>query len=344
MTEGPSSNDKEQQGKRKASGTPHLGNFGFKLKKNIKGKEFTAEISDGRPMQRHKCEDCKRCFNTTQGLSGHRVHCQVAKASTAVRVTKEQACMGDMKDYTDIVLEKKAKHVPKKHPTSAKGAIMINRTSSTSASQSQKEGDGRKSNRGSTVRKQYTNLQKARIIELFERTSENMTVAEWVHENKVGREFEKYLGKSKTGWRNDINKKLIMEKAADDRYKNVKYSTSGNRYKKSPYHASEVELFKKIYEHRKNGRKVSKYFIKTTAKMCVQQYQPGSMAKNFKASNGWFYLFCKRRNICFRKRKSGKKYCGEDNLIKIIKVSVLICPYITLTLTLTLFCLVFIIF
>ena len=43
-----------------------------------------------------------------------------------------------------------------------------------------------------------------------------------------GKVYKKYLGKSKNGWRNDYNKKNIFEKAASNRYKNLKYSIYRN--------------------------------------------------------------------------------------------------------------------
>ena len=76
--------------------------------------------------------------------------------------------------------------------------------------------------------------------------------------------------------------------------------------------------------------------------MCVLEHQPENAA-NFKASDGWFYLFCKRRKILFRKRKIGKKCCGEENLNKIIKVSFLMNPCAN-SINLTLFYLVLILF
>lgn len=84
------------------------------------------------------------------------------------------------------------------------------------------------------------------MIESHECTAKNLTLAEWVHKNNANREFENHAGKSKTGWRNDNNKKLIMEKAADDHCKHVKCSTSGNKHRKLPHHLSEVEILKKV--------------------------------------------------------------------------------------------------
>ena len=84
-------------------------------------------------------------------------------------------------------MEKKTKYVPIKPPTSVKGAIMINCTSNASATDDPNNSDGRKTNRGSSIRKKITNLQKARMIESCERAAENLTVAEWVRRNNVGR-------------------------------------------------------------------------------------------------------------------------------------------------------------
>ena len=83
MKKAPSSNDKDQKGKRKASRTSHLGNFGIKLKKSINGKEHAVQIPDGRTTQTHQHEDCKQYFDNAQVLSGHRVHCEVEKLAAA---------------------------------------------------------------------------------------------------------------------------------------------------------------------------------------------------------------------------------------------------------------------
>ena len=85
----------------------------------------------------------------------------------------------------------------------------------------------------------------------------------------TGREYEKYLGKSKIGWWNDYNKKNILEKAVLDRYKNLKYSTCRKKYKKLLYYKLEVELHRLVLEYRKVSYKVSKMLIITKAKLCV---------------------------------------------------------------------------
>ena len=80
----------------------------------------------------------------------------------------------------------------------------------------------------------------------------------------------------------------------------------------------EVELYRAIAQHRKKGRKVSKSFIKITAKKNLME-KNHPLKESFKASNGWFHNFCKRKNIKFRKRKSGKGKSGVENLPEVLK-------------------------
>ena len=91
------------------------------------------------------------------------------------------------------------------------------------------------------------------MIEKFENTCGGLTMVEWVHQMSIGREYEKHLINSKTGWRNDHNKKNMFEKAASDRCKNMRHSTCGNKHKKSPYHKFEGELYKLVLQHRKKA-------------------------------------------------------------------------------------------
>ena len=56
--------------------------------------------------------------------------------------------------------------------------------------------------------------------------------------------------------------KNIIEKVADTRYKNVKYSTLGNKYRKLQLHVSEVEVLKLIYEYRKKAKRCSRVLLR----------------------------------------------------------------------------------
>ena len=75
----------------------------------------------------------------------------------------------------------------------------------------------------------------------------------------------------------------------------------------------EVELHKVMKERRAKSRKVSKSFFKIQAKKLLKEHQPDK-ADNFYASQCWLHRFCKCKKIKFRKRKSGKKKSGEENL------------------------------
>ena len=116
MKKAPSSNDKEKdnKAKRKTSRAPHAGNFGFKLKKKINGKDHTAEIPEGDLVQMQQCEDCKQCFEKTQGLSGYRFDCWAVKAAAATRERKQPSVRSIAKDFTNAAMDKKSKHVPHK--------------------------------------------------------------------------------------------------------------------------------------------------------------------------------------------------------------------------------------
>lgn len=111
------------------------------------------------------------------------------------------------------------------------GAILIS-AASTATSQSTSTPDGRKINRCSSFRKKHSNREKACIVDKYENACGNLTVAEWAREINLGKEYEKFLGKSKTVWRNETNMKNVLEKAASDQCKNMKHSTSGNKCKK----------------------------------------------------------------------------------------------------------------
>ena len=79
--------------------------------------------------------------------------------------------------------------------------------STSSISNNDDDPEGQKTNRSSSMRKKHTNLEKVSMLELCERVARGTTVTEQMCENRVGRDFEKCLGKSKAGWRNDNNKK-----------------------------------------------------------------------------------------------------------------------------------------
>ena len=98
---------------------------------------------------------------------------------------------------TDNIVEK-----PRDTNMRVKGATLMSATSCYAApSESANTPDDRKSDRGSSIHKKYSNLEKACVIEKHENAYGNLTVSEWVCQMNAGRDHEKCLGKSKTGWK-----------------------------------------------------------------------------------------------------------------------------------------------
>ena len=112
----PSNNGKEKdnKAKRKTSRAPRFGDFGFKLKKKVSGKDYKVEIPEGSPVHVHQCEDCKQFFDNAQGLSGHMVHSGAEKAAAAAWERKQPSIGSIKKDCTAALIDKKSKHVPTK--------------------------------------------------------------------------------------------------------------------------------------------------------------------------------------------------------------------------------------
>jgi len=74
---------------------------------------------------------------------------------------------------------------------------------------------------------------------------------------------------------------------------------------------------KEIKDHRREARKVSMHWICMKAKKIIRDIDKDKdqkKARKFTASTGWFNCFCKRMNLKFRKRKSGKKNSTDDDL------------------------------
>ena len=179
--------------------------------------------------------------------------------------------------------------------------------------------NGRKSNAGSSIRTRYAATVKAKIITMYEMESEKLLIPQFAKKYNLPDKFKQYLGIHKGGWCNPMQRNLIMETASKDCYAKVSILDK-SKYGKSPYQAIEHSLYTSIAEHRKKGRKVSRYFITITAKNLIKEIIP-EKAESFKASDQWLNCFCERKRIKFRKRKSGKQHSGQDNIDKIIKVS-----------------------
>ena len=146
------STDKDDNTKRKASRELNLSDFGFKLVKKINRKEYSVDIPEGRPLQMHKCEDCKFSFNIAQGLVGHRLHSKAAKAAAAVQEEEALRKNNNVRIISNVVMEKVPKNVYVKPSALVKSTKLINSAGSTSSVANNNEGpDGQKINCSSSL-------------------------------------------------------------------------------------------------------------------------------------------------------------------------------------------------
>jgi len=127
------------------------------------------------------------------------------------------------------------------------------------------------------------------------------------------------LSEGKSGWRNPPERERMLNEASNEKYGSMKCENSA-KFSRSPFQEMECVLHDRIRKRREKGMKTSSYFVKITAKSIMKEDFTDKVDL-FKASNGWFHRFRIRKQIKFRKKKSGKQNSGEDNIYKIIKVS-----------------------
>ena len=127
----------------------------------------------------------------------------------------------------------------------------------------------------------------------------------------------KNLSTAEHGWRHPSTRSNTLNLASDEKRKSMKTKNSKN-FGQSPFKAIEVISYDKIKDHRSEGRKASEHFIRITARSIMKDIMP-EKADMFIGSKGWFHRFLRRKGIKCRKRKSGKKSTGEENIDKIIR-------------------------
>ena len=165
--------------------------------------------------------------------------------------------------------------------------------------------DGRQSNRGSSKRQGFSYSRKAEMIhelELWQTENPRCPISQYISERGLNKgRFKKYFSKGKGGWLEEDTKNRIMMMAAEAKYKHLKRPT---RFDSAKYKDMELQLFKTILQRRNRKARVSVNFIKCTAKTLMKELHPDV---EFKASQGWFHAFKRRRKLKYRKRQNKKK-------------------------------------
>ena len=263
--------------------------------------------------QQHECPSCGNSFDTLGALGNHKNHCKLHQSKEEELKRKRKAKASEVFAVGPGTLQ------PGKDPTPLTAVV---RATVAIDNPPTKE-DGRRGNRGAATRKRVTNSEKLDALEKLEMWQENMRLAGKSHRSVADycREFHgTEVQKWKTmysKWQKDVGK--IAKAASDERYGRLKQIARGKN--RSPYQDMEAELYKKIRNHRNKKRKVSMLGIKTWARKILfelDKTNKTNRAQEFKASNGWFWNFLRRKKIKFRARKSGKKKSTDENLGKIL--------------------------
>ena len=187
--------------------------------------------------------------------------------------------------------------------------------------------DGRKGNKGSSVRERFSMIAKYQHIiacqswiEDQKANNKSHSISDYCRQTYASNRFY-YWSNNLSKWQKKGTLEKIIEAASNKLYHRMLTLSCGNR-KKSPLADMEIALMKRLKEHRSKGRKVSRRWICINASKIqhdLDEKNGTGMSKWFKASSGWFHRFLKRNHIKFRKRKSGKKNCTDENLPKILQ-------------------------
>ena len=256
---------------------------------------------------KYKCSGCHGTFMNTQGLNNHVNFCKQYQAQKKDLEQKNAA------RASAIFVAGRGTQKPAGEPTELRATVQLDETQKV---------DGRKTNRGAATRERITNETKwnhLEKLEIWQKEMENNN-----QQANIASYCRKFHPNEQRKWRSNFSKWMkekdnIAKQVSDKKYKQLKTIARG-KLGVSPYKEMEDELYKLITNDRKNKRKVSRLSILVRAKKIVRELDEKNgtdRSKDFKASNGWFWNFLKRKNIKFRARKSGKKKSTDENLPKI---------------------------
>ena len=197
--------------------------------------------------------------------------------------------------------------------SSSRSAVMLSKPTSTV--------DGRVNNRGSSQRTRYTVRQKINFIEEVEKTMEEHGLKYPV---QVFSEIRKDCPMSAKKFTHSYN-----QWTKEDTYRALLLSCTQNKcsheFKKlctskaqSPFHEIESQLYLIVTDKRKQAHRVSYTFMRLTALKlfgdCKREDPERWNEVSFKASFGWLRRFIARRDLKYRKRRSGKEHTVAELL------------------------------
>jgi hypothetical protein len=267
----------------------HMGMFLDKaknLRKNTRtGRIETFEVKAGSDLvgDKHQCTYCKRTFSNTQALGNHYNHCKVAVCKKNEQLKKEQLKIASGGGVAQIF---GGANVPKQHLQQREKFSSSSSHLVKTITVADRE-DGRKGNRGSSVRIRYSAQQKYEHLERLEiwqaeqskkKEKDTLTLYCQLHHPNGIHQMMVNLVK----WRQPEEAARIVKAAAEKKYGNLKKLSPTKL--RSPFKDMEDILYKEIVLHRKNKRKVSKQRVVISAKKIMTQLDDRCTSKRM---HGW---------------------------------------------------------
>ena len=299
--------------------TKKIGQNEFQVVGEFVRKE-TGKEADKKGVFKAKCSYCSKDFLTTNALGSHVKFCD-----SAIAEKSKEASTGQNPDEMSCVLFLKGKSIAR---DGKKNQLEKDRRETRAALNHNEEStndpkiDKRQGNRGAATRHSYSARKKIELVE-----SVNEYLNEYAIENE--RTVTKYFSDVMKCRPNELQQMCnrFYKWRKHDAYErclrevlNLKKNQDGSKRKgtnrASPFQEIETELYAKIVEFRRNGRKISANWIRINARKIFiekQNNNPGRWGNiEFQASYGWMRRFMARRNMKYKKRKNGKEKTAEE--------------------------------
>lgn len=260
------------------------------------------------------CDTCGGSFPTLRGLQ---LHQQMSKRCAAVEEMKVKQNKARL--LCDRKEERAAKHrrtetvsETLRHGLQSEIVADVRRRlrmeAAGIAEDETSKVDGRRANRGVSIRTQYSFRKRLAIIEDFEAFHDETGkgVSAYVQENRLGVCFNKYLSTGKAGWRHPATRAKLVQAVSETLKKAIRIN-----HGKPKWPLAEAELYREAKAKRAKGRKVSARWIQVRARHWMAKLYPGVP---FKGGQGYQRAMCRRWGFVPRRTTSFRSSTTREKL------------------------------
>ena len=294
------------------------------------------------------CNWCSRQFPNAQGLGSHMLWCKAAIHANKEKEKVEKNEIERTHDPLPFIQSKKTlkEHQNQKYreaksdlrkegveaaskaaEAEARAIIIEGKISDTDVNHNNAKNnadgrhvvDGRRNNRGSSIRNSFSARDVVEFIDMVDEAIEDgraNSVTDFFRNVKNANEFEvtKMVAKYTKWSKDEFYSKKLNEIAGAKKCQHGRQRSK--KQTKSPFHDIEEELYVAFTERRRKSHRVSGTWIRSTARKIFLERKAAEPDKyrnvNFKASFGWMRRFINRRRIKFRRRKNDKEKTAEE--------------------------------